>query len=445
MKKILILLFGLLSFSDSFCQSPDLAAEAKALFNENTKLKWVKDFKGRINNYNDIALAIAYDGWLCKGVIQHVRSGEQFSLDGILEKNQLILKEIDANGNISGYLKGSYEKNTFNGNWSNFDNSVGSPIHFRQFESKSLVPSFCGNDKWLRHYTATFGKQAIEIFIQKGEEDRVSGIVFFKQEKKSLNATGNWSKETGLHLQLRDNYGKNFAKIIAPKISQKELKGSIIYNQKDFINCKFKLSGKLGVGCIEQSDYLSNYDLIFPKTSNAVFNNWIESLVTEEAKNLSKIGNQAIAQKASFTPEDRYQNRSNGWFEVGFFDENLISGILFLESTIKSPNAVSVNFDLKNNRLILFEDIFREEYDRNYFVENVIRWELTKHERYSTDPAFRQWIKSVDFPQMILLKNGLHFSTNFNPIYGRQGITIPYEKLKSFVKKDSWVDFSFRK
>ncbi len=424
-----------------FCQNPDLATQAKSLFNEKTELKWVKNFKGRINDYNDIAISIAYDGWFCKGVLQYIRSGEQFTLDGILDNDKLILKEIDEGDNIAGYIKGILEKNSFEGSWSNFDNSIGAPIYFDLSKNQKLVPSFCGDDKWLRRYTAAFGKQAIELSIQKLQEKRVSGTFFFKQENKTYQAAGIWSKQDGLVLQLRDDYGKNIGKFIAPKASDKLLKGSIVYSSKEFINCKFKLTGKLSTGCLEHSDYLSTYDFIFPKTANATFNNWIENLITEKAKNFSKIGSQVSAQKASFTPEDRYHIRSNGWFEIGFFNDDILSGILLLESTLESPAALSVNFDLKDNRPIHFEDIFREEYDHEYFSENVIRWEFTKHEFYSKDASFREWIKVIDFPNMILLRNGIHFSTDFNPIYGRQGITIPYDKLKGFIKKDSWVSF----
>ena len=444
LKKILFFFAGLFAILSSHGQSTDLEVQTKSLFSENIRLKWVKQFKGRINDYNDVVIVMGYDGMLCKGILQYIRSGDQFQLDGLLEKDQLILKETDSNGNISGYIKGSLVDNTFEGNWSNFNNTIGSPISFEEESNPDLIPSYCGNDKWMRRYTAIFGKEAIELSIQKLQGERVSGMIYFRTENKTYKTAGTWSIENGLALQLKDDYGVNIGKLIAPKVSTENFKGSIIYSPTDFINCKFRLNAKLNTGCIENSDYLSMYDLIFPKTSNAAFNNWIEDLITGEARNFSKMSNQATATLVALTPENRHYIRSNGWFEIGFFNDNLLSGILLLESTIDEKRAIPINFDLTNNRPILFEDIFRKEYDHDYFVEKIIRTAFTKHTLYKKDESFRIWIKSVSFPHMILLRNGIHFSSDFNSIYGRQGITIPYDKLEGFVEKGSWVDFSFR-
>ncbi len=441
---VLLLFFGFFA-TGLQGQSSDLEAQTKSLFSENIKLKWVKHFKGRINDYNDVVIVMGYDGMLCKGILQYIRSGDQFQLDGILEKDQLILKETDSNGNISGYIKGSLVDNSFEGSWSNFNNSIGSPIYFDEESNPDLIPSYCGNDKWMRRYTAIFGKEAIELSIQKLQSERVSGMIYFNTTNKTYKTAGTWSLSNGLHLVLKDDYGQNFAKFIAPKVSDAEIKGSIIYSPTEFINCKFRLNAKLNTGCLESSDYLSMYDLIFPKTNNAIFNNWIENLITTAAKKFSRKSNQATGSLVKLTPEKRHHIRSNGWFEIGFFNDNLLSGILLLESTVDERRAIPINFDLTNNRPILFEDIFRKEYDHDFFVEKVIRPEFTKHALYQNDKTFRSWIKTVSFPHMILLRNGIHFSSDFNSIYGRQGITIPYEKLEGFVEKGSWVDFSFRK
>jgi len=443
--RIFLLLFFAFFAAGLQGQSSDLEVQTKSLFSKNIKLKWVKHFKGRINDYNDVVAVIGYDGMLCKGVLQYIRSGDQFQLDGILDKDQLILKETDSNGHISGYIKGNLVDNTFEGDWSNYDNSIGSSIYLKKENNVKLIPSYCGNDKWMRRYTAIFGEEAIELSIQKLQGERVSGMIYFKSTNKTYKVTGTWSTTDGMNLILKDDYGQNIAKLIAPKISDSEIKGSVIYTPTDFINCKFQLNAKLNTGCIESSDYLSMYDLIFPKTNNAAFNNWIENLITNEAKKFSKKSNQASASLVALTPEKRHHIRSNGWFEIGFFNDNLLSGILLLESTDDEKRAIPINFDLTNNRPILFEDIFRKEYNHNHFVEKIIRVEFTKHALYKNDETFRKWIKTVSFPHMILLRNGIHFSSDFNSIYGRQGITIPYEKLKGFVEKKSWVDFSFRK
>ena len=44
------------------------------LFEKPHKVQWVKHYKGRIDDLNDIALSLAYDGKQCKGQLTYLRS-----------------------------------------------------------------------------------------------------------------------------------------------------------------------------------------------------------------------------------------------------------------------------------------------------------------------------------------------------------------------------------
>ena len=441
----LFTLFFLSSFNFLEAQS-SFEQQTRAQFSENTNLQWLKHFKGRLNDFNDVAIVLGFDGMICKGILQYLRSGEQFKLSGVLQNDQLILKEIDQNENISGYINGNLKKNSFEGTWSNFDNSIGSSLVFQSANPQSLIPSYCGTGKWMRRYTAVSKNNVVELSMQKLQGDAVNGMIYLKKENISYQMKGQWSEEEGLNLSLIDDYGNNVGKLRATNPSMQGFKGFLSIINRKITPFDFMLSAKLNAGCLEFSDYYSAYDIIFPKTANGYFNKWIEELVREEVVKFNNRNSKVTAQIVSMKPENRAIVRSNGWFEIGFFNDNLLSGILVMQSTVSQrQRAISVNFDLTNNRSIVFEDIFREEYDLEYFVENVIRKEFLKHALYQNDPVFKKWIQSVSFPHMILLRNGIYFSSDFNAIYGRQGVTIPYDKLNGFIRKDSEVDFSFKK
>ncbi len=447
-------LFFLVCFT-SIClhgQALELAKQTRALFDEDKELQWVKHFKGRLNDYNDVAIVLGYDGNLCKGIFKYLRSGDQFKMEGFFEKKNLFLKEIDHNGNISGYVKGVFKQTSFEGTWSNFDNSIGSPLEFKQVYPNQLLPSHCGDNKWMRRYTAIYKKQIIELSIQKLQGDVVSGTVYVKSnprknrgEFNTYKAKGNWTKEEGLTLRLIDDYGFNQGKLNVPNIKKEPLEAFLTLGDRKPLQCVFSESDRLNTDCIEYGDYYSMYDVIYPKTSNLPFNTWIEKLVRREAAKFNDRSTKVSANLTEATPEKRATIRSNGWFEIGFFNDNILSGILLLESTVaQGQRAIPINFDLTNSKRITFEDIFRKEYEIDFFEEEVIRIEFQKHALFENQ-GFKKWIKTAKFPHMVLLRNGIHFSSNFNPIYGRQGITIPYDKLDTFLKKDTWVDFSFRK
>lgn len=444
--KIIISWTFVLLFSFSLSsQTLDLAQKARTQFNSPNELRWLKHFKGQINDYNEVAIVLGFDGLLCKGVMKFLRSGEELMLDGVLENENLVLKEIDSEKNISGYIKGILKDNIFEGNWSNFDNTIGSPLEFEQAQAKNLLPSHCGKDKWMRRYTAISKNKVVELSLQKLQGESVNGMIYLKKENLTLKTRGEWSAK-GLKLTLWDDYGNTVGELNAPDPSRQGFKGFLTYESKKITVLDFLLSARLKAGCVEFADYSSIYDIIYPRTTFASFNNWIEKLVTVESGKLNNRTSKAAAQITSFSPENRAGIRSGGWFEIGFFNENLLSGILVIQSTVaKQQRAIPVNFDLTNNRPIQFGDIFRAEYDLEYFVKNVIRKEFKKHRFYQTEPGFKNWIQTTSFPHMILLRNGIHFSSDFNAIYGRQGITIPYSRLTGFIKKDSGVDFSFRK
>lgn len=437
-----VLLFGLSSLE----AQNSLEQQTREQFPESTNLQWIKHFKGRLNDFNDVAIVLGFDGMICKGVLQYLRSGEQFDLSGILQNDQLALKEIDSNKNISGYIKGILKKNSFEGVWSNFDNSIGSSLVFQGANPQSLLPSYCGTGKWMRRYTAISKNKVVELSIQKLQGDAVTGMIYLKKENITHQMKGEWSEDRGLQLSITDNYGNPVGKLNSPAPSMQGFKGFLSIDSRKVTPYDFMLSAKLNAGCLEFGDYYSAYDIIFPKTANGFFNKWIETLVRDEAQKFNNRNSKVTAQIVSMKPENRATIRSNGWFEIGFFNDNLLSGILVMQSTVSQrQQAIPVNFDLTNNRPIEFKDIFRTEYDLDYFVENVIRKEFLKHHLYQNDPIFKQWVLSSDFPHIILLRDGIHFSSDFNAIYGRQGITIPYGKLSGFLKKDSEVIFPVQK
>jgi hypothetical protein len=434
------LLVSFLGFvSNANGQSLNLEQKAKEQFDKSVKLIWVKQFKGRFNDYNDIAISLACDGLYVKGVWQFIKSREYFTLEGTLEGKSLILDEKDEQGRITGFIKGQLSGNEFKGTWTKLDKSFGVPVIWKISEKQNLIPSYCGENKWINRYTGIFESENLELTLQKVHGSLIIGKLYIESLGETFLAKGDLNAE-----------GKTFLQIVN---ARNEPNGSLLLDLENQVSIPtvwkspkgksfsgvFDLSNRLIIGCLEYADYYGVCDIMYPKTNQSGFNRKMEEeseIFASSCRNYFKKKNEELARD----PDLRLEYRASGWFETEFFNRNIISGIQeYRASWEQKPKLVSVNYDLVNDKEILFHDIFREEYELEYFVKNVILKEMEKHPYFQQDEAFRAWIKGAEFPFFTIRREGIYFSTAFNSVYGRQGITIPFSKLKSFLKKDaSW-------
>lgn len=445
--RLLVLIAGLLccNLLTLSGQSPELEQQARQQFDEKYKIVWVKQFKGRFNDYNDIAIALAYDGLYCKGVWQFLKSRETFTLSGSLEGDNLVLDEKDNKGNITGYIHGKLKGNSFLGTWTRLDNQFGVPVNWELSERQSLLPSYCGENKWINRYTGIFGGETLELILQKVHGDFIQGKLFIEDKEVTYDVSGQYSGAGSVYLQLRNYLDESVGSLVVDLQNQFSFKAVWADEKGSKLEGNFDLSGRLIIGCLEYADFYGVCDIMYPKTNQSAFNRYVESYAEEFAAGCRTFLREQ-AKVLARDPDLRISYFANGWFETEFFNREIISGIQeFRASWEKEPLLIPINYHLTTGRVIEFNDIFRDEYDLAYFVDKVVRKEMEKHPLYKSDASFKSWVQKADFPYFTLRREGVHFSSGFNAIYGRQGITIPFSKLRSFLKKRSYWEDSFFK
>ena len=59
----------LILLSPIFCHAQKIDAKdyVKSLFENQAEIQWVKHYKGRIDDLNDVAITLGFDGTDCKG------------------------------------------------------------------------------------------------------------------------------------------------------------------------------------------------------------------------------------------------------------------------------------------------------------------------------------------------------------------------------------------
>ncbi len=421
---IIVQLFIQYSFSQS------IEEEIRAQFESSGQITWFKYFKGRIDDFNDIVVVLAHDGSNCRGQLKYLRSKTTFQLIGKIKNQVFELKEIDNKLNTSGFLKGRIEGNVIHAEWTNFDNSIASKIWLEETKTLQDFPVHCGDNKWISLYMGKGSGIELELILHKEAGDHLSGIAYL--QGKSYDIRGDIDNRNFLNIYLKKYVEQNFARLEGDFKNQNFFRANLIEDDGASRSLTFKLKERLRVGCVEYADYVTSFDITYPKTRSAAFNNWIRHTIngwTQSCRNYSK------KVSDSSKPELRASERAYGWCQLDMYSSDLISGFLSFSSTWENGKlGLAFNFDAKNELLITKADIFKSHFDQNQFLKPVIKILFKNHPLYN-DEGFRKWIEhEAAFPFFTIRKEGINFSTDFNILYGRQNVTIPFEELRPFLR-----------
>jgi hypothetical protein len=410
-----------------------------SFFSKPKKIQWIEYYKGQIDGINDVAVTLAYDGKSCKGLLTYLNSREQLRLDGILKGNELTLLEVDQNAAVTGQFEGYIEGKNIHLNWSNIDNTIGSDILLTKILKEPFVPSSCGDDLWIRIYKGIISGSKVDLVLQKDSQNGLKGIAYFEKEDKSFKLNGEIF-ESELHVKIKDGNNKLKGTLEGVFKNETDISANFFSANGERLPTLFLSVESLEIVCLEYADYLTSYDITFPKIPNYNFNRWMDDLAAQWVKDCRQHSFEVRSVSNSANPKMRSAIRAYAWCDVDFYNEYFISGFITFENTqAKGMEGKAFNFDLKKGKEILLTDLFKEGFDYTAFVTKYLNKEIDQHELYN-NYEFRKWLSKQDFPHFLIHKDGLAFCTSFDRIYGRQQIKIPYAELKPFFKENNVLE-----
>lgn len=446
-----LLLFGLLQApalcfaqkNDAKTNKPATAAKPTAitkdtavegLFNKDAKLKWVRYFRGRMDDVSEVVLSLGFDGNQCKGYLNYSESKTRFQLSGTLDGVVLVLNESDSQGMITGHLTGTLQGEQLEAEWTNATNTLGSRLEAKESKSQHASDVSCGDNKWISRYVARWANARVDFTLARVNNGGLNGYLWIESDNKTYNLKGKIFPDDHYELQAILPNGKVAA----------QLQGSLKNPQST--DCQWVGSGEkrtiklmqryqYQVGCLEYADYTSSYDAIYPRTDctycNSVFDQRITAWVAQ-----CKTAFQA--QKKPNKPEFRNTLRASSWYEITCWTETIFCGYLtFAESWKSQTNGISFNFDLKQGKEISLEDLFNKNFNAQDWFAEYARKESPKMNKFAADPKFREWLQKDGFPMFTIRRDGLELSTHFHPIYGQYHLTVPYTTLKPYMRRDN--------
>lgn len=414
------------------------------MFDNPSKIKWVKHYKGRMDDLNDVTVSLAFDGSKCKGRMQYLRSKTEFKLEGTLTGSEIKLLEIDNRNEVTGFVRGNLNSGKVIARWLNYDGSIEGHMRLEQTKKAAKFPSYCGDNKWIRHYRGGTFRKRVDILVQKDNEDFFHGIVFFEKEEKSFELKFKNKEDDLLVFDLINPIGQSVGTIKGAFQIQDKVAATYIDESgyQEFINCT--INEALPVGCVEYADYMMSYDITYPKIKHNAFDSWIEKMSNDWVNSCKDYSKKIKNQNPNQKPALRAAVRAFAWCDLEHYSNQLISGYINFNSTWSDRQQGKVfNFDLKRNKEIRLEDIFREDFDFKKFIKTYINNEVSKHPLYR-DLDYRKWLRNQDFSFFTIRNEGLSFATQFSTIYGQQKVTIPFWKLKPYVKRNSPIEHLLR-
>ncbi len=417
------------------------------LFKNAKKIQWYKYYKGRVDDINDVGLVIAYDGKECKGYITYLRSREQFKLEGHLTGDKIKLRETDTEESVTGHFEGKFfgDYDKLKAHWYNREKTRAGLLMLTQIEKEVIFPSYCGDNKWVRKYEGTVGKQKVVFIIQRKSDLDIGGVICFKDKKTTHCLKGGMVSEDKLKVVAMDNLGNKLGAIEGGiEGADHDFRGNWINPKGEETPVSFTKIDHLMVGCVEYQDYMSTYDVTFPKSKNSSFNKFIDERVGAWKASCKRHTKNLKERKQNPGPEDRAIANAAGWFSIEHVSDKLISGYLtFNKSWEEEHEDYSFNYDLVNDKKITLEDIFREGVEYHKILEEKAMKSIRFKDIY-VNPNFKEWISSASFDYFTIRDNGIRYSTVFHPIYGRQSITVAFDDIEEYLDTESPIAYLYR-
>ena len=364
---------------------------------------------GYLDNALPIKIAYVAKEDMVKGLIHYGNSMSTHILEGIRTDSIISLYEFD-DATLTSVLTGTLSGQKMSWSWSTYDFSRSLPITIYERDN---------TDKGqIALYVNTKGKNRSHVLVHP-DKNQIS-----IQRGPDINLR--WMDYSCEALYCKE--GKPDVVLENPiefKIDHKELELYPLGSYK-------KLHG-LNYEVISDHDNTRFSSYCFPLVNQKQFDTWVKELVATHQSKPKKRKNLLETDDLS----DRFKDRIYGDFYITLLSKELLCGFMTFYNTYESRmETVPFNYNMERKRFYRLKDFFKNDFDYPFFIKSVI----SKQKRLlinKEDRIVRDILNNEPFGHYVLSSEGLVFFSDFNTIYGRRHILIPFNEMKSFIKDDA--------
>ena len=185
-------------------------------------------------------------------------------------------------------------------------------------------------------------------------------------------------------------------------------------------------------------DHFYNYR--FPYVGESKFDSYIEDVISQQLIKYQK-ALPTLDNDEEWERSDRLSNKAVGDFYISLVTKDIISGYLTFHSTTEPrTSTVTFTFDRNKNKFYKIREIWKKDFNFSYFLKSLLENQKRAIIAKET-PVVRKLLKDVSFSYYNLTEQGIVFFTDYNFIYGRRHILIPYDEISGFIDDKSLSNF----
>jgi len=341
----------------------------------------------------------------CLGFIK-MPGNREIQLEGECQSDTLALYEFDEYSRMTGVFHGKIEEPVYQLKWSNPDFSKS---YYLEGSSDQIL------------------SDVIDVYLQK-EGD---GQLLMWKDHNYISNDDNinrlaWSyyrcpqAKYACLLDHRDGLEEQSLSISDKIISV----GSELYHLSEQVN----VHNELDYG----HDYFYAYR--YPKIGDESLEKYLKVLVENQLALFRK----SIPPKVEEAePKDRWQHRGIGDFYLTLVTPEIISGFLFFHSSDDTKvKTQAFSYNRSRKEFIDLRAIWKRSFNFSYFLKTTI--ENEKRTLIKPENAIVKKILLEDkFTHFALSPMGLLFFSDYNVLFGRRAIVLPYKDVGSFITDKS--------
>jgi hypothetical protein len=431
---ILSLLLSILTVFSINAQKTYDRTDVRALFPVNVKDLWINNLSGTLDGKHMVDMIIGTDGHTCKGLYTLRNSGTTFFFEGDDHNHELKLVEMTPDFRASGFIYGQYDGEDFSGIWTNADKSMHLPMNLSFVDGFDINQKYhCHLHQWQRIYSGKIENKSINMHVSRLDDQFLIQVKMDSLQAKDIFPAQDNRVEV---LVLKSQLGAINNKSLVIDTADLSKVSLVSLDETGYeVSSILRAEAYLDFECYEYADYHSRFLVQKPILGNKKFDVWME-------KNIKDYMDECLATFRAFKPEnigtrERWIQYAEGWVEVDLFQKDIISGTLYLHSSLQSKTKkIPFIYDIRSGKEINLQDLFMKEFNANDYFKNVI---VAKKKEIAWSKEIKEWVKDQTFNNVTLKTEGISFKTEFNSIFGEQEIVIPFNSVEQNLKNKYFI------
>ena len=385
-------------------------------------------YKGYLDGVTEIQVtcSLRAEG-LMEGFVRYLDSEKVFKLTGSIQEKGYLLRELTDEGLYCGSLELEGKDDILSGYWFNRDRTIRMPVILERTLADTMVPSGCETSHLLSVFSGILrgGRTRLQIIQAPGQA--LKGALFYGGMRQRWSFSEIGAYQDTFHLQMIDEGGNPKGEIFfVPNQSGDQVyitvQGLIDGRMEGWLDREIMWPGR----CPGVTGFSTQYHALYYQPDDPKLRQLLENRVSEW---LNEVRLKANQQSDRYTgPQDRALFRYNAWFEPVYISQAIVSGY-WHHSSPEGQQIRPFNYDLSSQQELTWEVLFSSGADPKAVASELAEAALQRSQKWK-DKNLIKFIKENGFSFFLLRKSGLELSTDFNAVYGRRTVMIPWDDLR---------------